>query len=146
VNALFFLPLVLMDKHRTMSGTVAEGRSLPTFREFGMMIVTFIMACFAWIFFRAISIQQAFDIIGRIFSGTLFSVPEMPQGRVVFLSAALGVAIMLVLEWVNRERQYGLQMDGRGVRPLRYALYYGLIAVIILCAPLTGGEFIYFQF
>ena len=47
---------------------------------------------------------------------------------------------------INRERQYGLQMDGRSVRPVRYALYYGIIAVIILCAPLGGGEFIYFQF
>jgi hypothetical protein len=60
--------------------------------------------------------------------------------------SALGVGVTVVLEWINRERQHGLQMDGRGARPLRYALYYGLIAIIIVCAPLGGGEFIYFQF
>ena len=57
-----------------------------------------------------------------------------------------GILTVLVLEWIGRERQYGLQMDGRGTKPLRYALYYTLIIAIIVCAPLGGGEFIYFQF
>jgi hypothetical protein len=29
---------------------------------------------------------------------------------------------------------------------MRYAIYYGLIGMLILMAPLSGGEFIYFQF
>ena len=145
INALFFLPLVLLDRHRTMSGTVAEGRLLPGPRELVQVLVTFAMACFAWIFFRAQSMEQAFMVIGRITSPSLFSMPEVGSVRTLAI-CAFGIGVMLVLEWMNRERQYGLQMDGRAERPVRYALYYGLIAVIILCAPLEGGEFIYFQF
>ncbi|MCC7501315.1 MAG: MBOAT family protein [Flavobacteriales bacterium] len=145
INGLFFLPLVLQDKHRSMLGTVAEGRALPSVRELLMMLITFAMACFAWIFFRAQSMGEAFEVIGQILSRSLFSMPELPMPRTLAYGM-LGIAITLVFEWLNRERQYGLQMDGRSVRPVRYALYYGIIAVIILCAPLGGGEFIYFQF
>lgn len=145
VNALFFLPLVLLDRHRTMSGTVAEGRMLPSPRELGQIAVTFAMACFAWIFFRAESMDQAFTVIGRIASSSFFSPPEISSLRTI-ATCGLGISIMIALEWLNRDRQYGLQMDHRAVRPVRYSLYYSLIAIIILCAPLKGGEFIYFQF
>lgn len=145
LNALFFLPLVLRDKHKSMSGTVAEGRFFPSFRELWLMASTFAMACFAWIFFRARSFGEALDVIERILSRSVFSIPTVPSMR-VFLIAGLGITITVVLEWINRERRYGLMMDERGVRPLRYALYYALIGIIIYCAPLGGGEFIYFQF
>jgi len=145
LNALFFLPLVIMDKHKTMSGTVANGRNLPSLRELGMMLLTFAMVCFAWIFFRAQNMEHAYAVIGRIFSYSLFSSPEISSALTLTISVA-GIGIMLILEWLNRERQYGLQMDDRSTRPVRYALYYGIIAIIIVCAPLGGGEFIYFQF
>ena len=145
LNALFFLPLVLLDRHRTMVGTVAPGRALPSIRELMFMLMTFAMACCAWIFFRAQSMDQAFEVFGRIFSSSLFTTPDLSNGRVLAISA-LGIGITLVLEWINRERQYGLQMDGRAVRPVRYALYYALIGILIFCAPMGAGEFIYFQF
>ena len=145
LNALFFLPLVLLDRHRTMSGTVAHGRLLPNFGEARQMLLTFAMACFAWIFFRARDLDQAFTVIGRVLSGSLFEAPEVSSMLTLSISL-FGILTVLVLEWIGRERQYGLQMDGRGTKPLRYALYYTLIIAIIVCAPLGGGEFIYFQF
>ena len=145
LNALFFLPLVLLDRHRTMSGTVAHGRLLPNFGEARQMLLTFAMACFAWIFFRARDLDQAFTVIGRMLSGSLFEAPEVSSTLTLSISL-FGILTVLVLEWIGRERQYGLQMDGRGTKPLRYALYYTLIIAIIVCAPLGGGEFIYFQF
>jgi alginate O-acetyltransferase complex protein AlgI len=145
LNALFFLPLVLRNTHRSMTGTVAEGHMLPSVREAGMMAMTFAMACFAWIFFRSRSMGEAFAVIDRILSPSILSMPELVAPRILAFSL-LGIGITVLFEWINRERQYGLQMDGRGGRPMRYALYYGLIAIIIVCAPLGGGEFIYFQF
>jgi hypothetical protein len=89
--------------------------------------------------------DQAFTVIGRIASSSLFTKPEVTSLGAL-ATCALGIGIMIGLEWLNRDRQYGLQMDGRALRPVRYGLYYGLIAIIIWCAPLEGGEFIYFQF
>jgi D-alanyl-lipoteichoic acid acyltransferase DltB (MBOAT superfamily) len=145
INALFFLPLVVMARHKTMSGTVAEGRMLPTARECSGMLLTFAMACFAWIFFRSQDMHQAYTVIGRIFSSSLFEAPEVSSMLTLVISL-FGIGLTVLIEWISREKQYGLQLDGKATRPVRYALYYAIIAIIIVCAPLGGGEFIYFQF
>ena len=58
----------------------------------------------------------------------------------------MGVVIMLLMEWINRDRQHGLQMDGRLNKPLRMVLYYLLIVILVRYSPSGGGDFIYFQF
>lgn len=63
INAIFFLPLVVLDRHKSMSGTVAEGRWFPNPKELMQMALTFGMACFAWIFFRAQNMDQAYTVI-----------------------------------------------------------------------------------
>ena len=109
------------------------------------MLATFVLACIAWVFFRAQHVNEAFAILGGFCSGTMFTAPDIPQLK-PFAFALFGVAVMMGLEWINRHRQYGLQMDGRWGKPVRMTLYYSLIACLILMAPLGGGEFIYFQF
>ena len=145
VNGLLFLPLLLRDTHHAMSDTVAAGRLLPSAREALQLLATFLLACFAWTFFRAESMGQAFDILGAIASPGLLEAPDLGD-RKGLAFALLGIGITLALEWLARERQYGLQLDGLLPRPVRRVVYYGLIAVITLTAPLGGGEFIYFQF
>ena len=145
INGLLFLPLLLLGKNRAMTNTVAEGRMLPTALELWQMVSTFAITCFAWIFFRAASMQQAYDVLGSIASRSLFNAPAIASKRMLAF-AVLGIMITLALEWISREKQYGLQLDHVRSRPVRYAIYYGVIAVIMLGAPLSGGEFIYFQF
>ncbi|MBK6753154.1 MAG: MBOAT family protein [Flavobacteriales bacterium] len=145
VNGLLLLPLLLRDKHHAMTGIVAEGRWLPTLREAGQVLFTFLLACFAWTFFRAKNMGQAFDILGTIASPSFFQSPSLGGGKVLW-AAGIGILITLGLEWLARSRQYGLQLDGILPRPIRLAVYYGLIGLLILTAPLGGGEFIYFQF
>jgi len=82
--------------------------------------------------------------------GTPRGITSVCSAHPVVLRAALrhGVAtgVTVLIEWISRDRQHGLQLDGKATKPIRYALYYTLIAIIIVCAPLGGGEFIYFQF
>jgi hypothetical protein len=84
-------------------------------------------------------------VFERIVSSSLFSMPGLPHARTIAFGM-FGITVMLLLEWINRDRQYGLQLDGRAARPARVAVYYGLIACLVFLAPLGGGEFIYFQF
>jgi hypothetical protein len=85
------------------------------------------------------------EVYRGIFSSSLFTMPELPQPRTIAYGL-LGVVVMLSLEWINRDRQHGLELDGRAARPVRLVTYYALIAGLILLAPLGGGELIYFQF
>src|SRR6056300_856527 len=53
LNALYFLPLMLLKRNRANLGIVADARILPTFREFSQMGTTFLLTILAWVFFRA---------------------------------------------------------------------------------------------
>ena len=71
INAIYFLPLLLTNNNRNNIGTVAEGKRLPSLKEFRQMLVTFVMATFAWIFFRADNVGHAVEVIQGIFSGSI---------------------------------------------------------------------------
>ena len=79
LNALYFIPLMLMNKNRVNLDTVAEGKLLPSIKDLSKMSLTFLCTLFAWIFFRAESITQAVSYIDGICSYSLFSIPDVLQ-------------------------------------------------------------------
>lgn len=68
LNALFIMPLIIFNKNRHHLEIVAQGRTLPTFRELVNMILTFSLATLAWIVFRAENIAHAWQYVSKIFS------------------------------------------------------------------------------
>lgn len=150
VNALYFLPLLLTDHNRAHLDTAGRGRLLPHWREALMMLITFILTLFAWIFFRAENITHAFEIIGNIFSADLASVPfllEQGTGR-HFLpkTVLLIIFLFLIVEWFGRENQYAIEKTGLNwPRVVRYSLYC-LIVFAIFRFGGKAADFIYFQF
>ncbi|SEN46787.1 D-alanyl-lipoteichoic acid acyltransferase DltB, MBOAT superfamily [Mucilaginibacter gossypiicola] len=146
LNALFILPSILLKTNRNHLEIVAKGNALPTPREFMQMVFTFIQVLFAWIFFRADSVTQAFKYIGGIFSKSLFSVPQLDVGKEQLLEVILLIITFIIVEWQGRENQYAIEkLTWLRRRGYRLAFYYTLIIVIFL---FTGKEqqFIYFQF
>lgn len=144
-NGLILMILMLPGKHHAMTGTVAQGRHLPTLKEAGQVLFTFLLTCIIWTFFRAESMTQVSEVFRTIASPSIINL-HLPGASRTLAFASLGVAVMLTMEWATRERAHGLQLDGLLSRPTRLATYYGIIALLILMVPLTGGEFIYFQF
>ena len=145
LNGLYFVPLVLLDRSKQHLGTVAQGRWLPSGPELARMGMTFALACLAWVAFRASDLGDTLSAYHRIFSASTASLPEGLFSKQVLISLGC-VALMLLLEWISRDRAYGLALDGRVPRWARRTLYYGLVALIIAFAPMGGGQFIYFQF
>lgn len=141
LNGLYFIPLMLMKQNRRYVDTISKNRFFPGLREGFQILTTFALTCLAWIFFRAESVTKALDYIRSIFNRSLFAKPD------VFPIATLILIIILIgIEWIQRDRQHGLEFHGKHLsRPLRWAVYYGVL-LIIIC---YGGEqqnFIYFQF
>lgn len=140
LNALFFMPLLIMEKNRTNIEVAAQGKWFPSFKEILQILITFSATCIAWIFFRSESVLQAFEYIKRIFSLELFSFPAQMPVKVFALTAC-----MLIIEWINREQFHGLQI--RRFNPWVRRILYGIIIYIILrYANFGNNEFIYFQF
>ncbi len=145
LNALYFIPLLVTGKHKQHLGTVAEGRLLPSLKEGCSMLMTFSLTVLAWVFFRASSIEHAFEYLAGIFSPSLFTYPGY-SGMEDSLTTLVLCALFMLLEWQGRTQLYAIERLGlTWKRPWRWAFYY----VLILAIFLFGGEqqqFIYFQF
>ena len=142
LNAIYFLPLLLTNQNRTNLDIVAKGRLIPGIKESLLILLTFGLTVFAWIFFRAESIGHALQYLGEIFSGSIFSFPTVTGTR----SIKILLIVFIIIEWFGRDQQYAIEALGlKWKRPLRHALYY----IIIISLFYFGGqeqEFIYFQF
>jgi D-alanyl-lipoteichoic acid acyltransferase DltB (MBOAT superfamily) len=143
-HALLFLPLILLGKNRKNTNTVAEGRLLPSVKEFGQMILTFGLVVIGWVFFRAETITQAFDYIVHMFDASMLSMPLLFKKKELILPIIVSLVVLLGFEWKNRTAQYGLQLAHVPVI-IRWFIY----VVLCLCMLRFQGEastFIYFQF
>ncbi|WP_309387575.1 MBOAT family O-acyltransferase [Cerasicoccus frondis] len=141
INALYFLPLMLLKKNRNHLDVTAQGKWLPGWRELMGIGVTFILTLIAWVFFRAENVPHAISYLGGMFSPSAVTMPEELPKKVLLL-----VACFLMVEWLGRDQQFAIQKLGlRWPRAVRWSLYYALILMVFL----LGGqeqEFIYFQF
>ena len=145
LNALYFLPLLLLKRNRQHIEVVAKDRFLPSMTDFFKILLTFIITCFAWIFFRANSLSSAFEYISLLFSETIFYSPNFLALNKVYVLSVLIIGF-LTLEWKGREANYAIESFGESwPKSLKYIFYYCLAMIIFF----FGGKeqaFIYFQF
>ena len=143
LNAIYFLPLILSNKNRDHTNTVAEGRWLPNLKEIFQMGITFFITLIAWVFFRAESIDKATRYIEGIFSKSLLSIPEAD-----FIQIILILIIFILVEWIQRDKQHVLQFGGHVFlsRPIRWSVYVSVIFSIFFLGNFNTHTFIYFQF
>lgn len=141
LNAIYYLPLILLNKNRTFVDTVAPGRILPNLRESFQMLATFIITVFAWIFFRADNLSDAIEYIKNMWSNTILSAPEN-SGLTVVVPF---IFLMLIIEWLNRFKQHGLEISSIKNLALRWAIYTGVLLTIFIWGA-NQQAFIYFQF
>ena len=137
-HAFLFLPLILLGKNRKYTNIVAEGRWMPTLKEFGQMLLTFTLVVIGWIIFRADNLGMAWEYICRLFtSGGL-----KPVGSTLTL---ISIILMLVVEWLHRQKAHGLEISYLNSHILKYTIYIGL-AILMFFSYTNSESFIYFQF
>ncbi|WP_178988408.1 MBOAT family O-acyltransferase [Winogradskyella schleiferi] len=145
LNAIYFLPLLLAKKNRSNIGAVAEGRFLPSIKDIINIGSTFLLTVLAWVFFRADSVNHAIEYLIGIFSKSLFSIPEF-ENRTHAIEVLILIGFLLLIEWLGRESQYGIEKLGlHWNRNIRMAFYLGIVCLIFLFIG-KEQEFIYFQF
>lgn len=142
-HALLFLPLILLGMNRKYTNQVAEGRWLPTWKEAGQILLTFMLAVIGWIIFRAETITQAWDILCSICSRDVLSIPFLIN-RDYYLPTFLWIALMLLVEWLSRNKQHGLDIATLPAYA-RYTIYLLLVFIVSIFGGQTTN-FIYFQF
>lgn len=142
-HALLFLPLILLGMNRKYTNQLAEGRWLPTWREVGQILLTFMLVVMGWIIFRSETIGQAWEVIVRICSTSIFSIPSEGVSRMI--PTLILIMIMLLVEWLHRAKEHSLEISY--LHPvLRVVIIVILVESILFFLPATPSQFIYFQF
>ena len=146
LNALYFIPLLLLNKNRTNTNTVAQGKYFPSFKEFYQIVITFSLTVLAWVFFRAENIEHAFNYLSTIFSKSLFTIPKLKISEIYTLQVLLVIFLFIIIEWIGRKEEYALSKFASSWSPYLRRSFYFLIILTITIFLGTEQQFIYFQF
>jgi alginate O-acetyltransferase complex protein AlgI len=105
------------------------------------ILITFILICISWIFFRANNISQANRIIYQIFTdhGIIFFDIDLIYG-------GLAILFLLIFEWIQEKECNRLQFMNSPSTWVRFFSYSLMITAIMAFGVFDGAQFIYFQF
>lgn len=106
LNALFIMPSIIFKTNRANLDIVASGRKLPSFKDIMNISITFGLITFAWIFFRAENVEQAFSYISRMLNPTIMSIPNLNKAA---LATIILIGFLLIIEWIGREDNFALE-------------------------------------
>jgi D-alanyl-lipoteichoic acid acyltransferase DltB (MBOAT superfamily) len=140
INALYFLPSLLVGTNRNNIETAELHWDFNSIKVLFSILATFSITCLAWIFFRAKSINIAFDYISTIFTSGIFESQFLQNQRYSYELLLLVLAFILV-EWNCRFK----------IEPISGKFSWLKMTVCILAIIAFGTysdykEFIYFQF
>ena len=125
----------------TLYSRLVGGRKLlPRFLE---IVATWLVVTFAWIFFRANSLTEAFAIVGKILTdhGDLYEGEGVPS----IVLPLLMIMILMVKE-IKDELNIRLALVHHRNPWISIPATALLVVIILLCAEFNSGKFIYFQF
>lgn len=141
IHACAFLPLLLLERNRKNTDTVAQNSVLPTLKELLQMATTFSIVTVAWIFFRAADLSTAVSICLKIFSNIprdlmiLSPIDHQPVYKEIILIMSL-----FIIDYSSSKNTF---LNSRYIIAQIVLLIVGLV---ILAPPSLGQSFIYFQF
>ena len=146
LNAIFFLPLLLLDTNRNHLDIVAKGKLFPSFKELIAILSTFGITVLAWVFFRAESLTHAISYLDSMFNLDLFSIPHIMDMPKVKISLVL-LTLFVYIEWLGREGAFAIDVLEKKLNGVQRLILYSFIVFLIgMYSPTSENPFIYFQF
>lgn len=143
LNAMYFLPLLLLKRNRINLGAVAEGRIIPTPGDLFQMGTTFFLTVIAWVFFRSQNLSNALEYLGKMITVTEYEMPDF-KGKVLAIYIIALLIFQIILDWQARTYQHALQISMTKFK--RGLLYFIFVILLILNISNVESDFIYFQF
>lgn len=121
--------------------------------------LTFLFVCLTWIFFRANTVSEAWYVLTHLLEGITNPAVYLRDGYHAFRGAGmiqvsglktliicmLCVIVLLIYDYLDQTKSVWERI-GTLKKPLRYAIYFFLLFVILYSRQLGEYEFVYFQF
>jgi len=151
----FYLVFSLWTKEiRDKLAMITGLNKAPIFYKYSQVLVTFLLVCFAWIFFRARNTGEAIYIVTHISNGLrgclsvkgiMANLTGLGFNRSDYLIAFASIGFM---EGVHLIQRHGRIRHMLSEKPtwFRWVFYYLLIMWILLFGVFNKSQFIYFQF
>ncbi len=137
IHAMLFLPLLLLNKNRTN-----RSQDHYSFRDLPAVLLTFVLVCIAWVFFRADHVSDAVGYLKGMFAWNDMTLAFFTKNAKFILLTAItlfSVVVLNVIEWQNFRRIGELYLSKK--------LVLLIIAMILLMGVFRNpASFIYFQF
>jgi len=110
-----------------------------------------ILVSYAWVFFRAESVQSAWEITARLFNGwTVASLSKLAHSTITNYELLITFAAILMMGVVHQFQERGSLRAMLAKKPaaLRWSLYVGVLVFILVFGRIyeVPTDFIYFQF
>ncbi len=146
-HGLLFVPLVLSGAFMKKDQLKTNRIGLPNLKDFGRMLLTFGLVLIGRIIARSDSVGMAWEYFcGMMQFGTLrssyrfFVQPD-------FWPANLFIVVMLVVEWLQRSKEHGLEfLSNIKLLLVRCVIVVLIIEFILIFKASAPSQFIYFQF
>ena len=120
---------------------------------------TFLFVCVTWIFFRANTIADAGYVLTHLLDGITNPVTYLADGYHAFqmagmvqasglktlIAGLLCIMVLLIHDYLDQTKSIWERI-GTLKKPVRYALYFLLLFIILYSRQLGEYEFVYFQF
>ena len=140
LNAVYFIPLLLLKRNRLNLEIVGKRSSLPSIKDFLQILFTFILTVNAWILFRSATINMYIDYIKKIFYNQ--SVINLHSPRLIQLISV--IFLFIALEYAQREQSHFLKPSNNSLLNNMYLIFIGFL--VISLGNFNQNEFIYFAF
>ena len=140
-HGLLFIPLILSGSFFKKTKLKTGNLGLPSLKDFGRMLLTFLLITVGLIIFRADSVGRAFSYIGNMFSNSIVTISL--ENRHLQCMAFILAAI--VIEWIQRGKEHALDLERVRSVVLRYAIYLAVIFFTLVFST-DSSDFIYAQF
>lgn len=140
INAIYFLPLLLLNKNRSNLEDIAFKWNAQGMQTILNILFTFSITTFAWIFFRAKSISDALLYLKNMFTNLNFDIQYLNNERyapeLLFL-----IGVFVLFEWFHKYKTEPISGKYENIK-----LLLCIMAILALGVFSDYKEFIYFQF
>lgn len=143
LNGFYLIFAIVTQEARRKINREMGIEKLPKLNHLLQVLITFMLSCFAWIFFRANNVSDAFSIIKKIFAfkGSIYY--EDPSIMIYSYSCIL---LLLLIEFKKEFYKGEFSFFNNKSWVVRVLSIASLILIILLIGVFDGGQFIYFQF
>jgi len=154
LHGFYFMFSIWTNKIRKNITNFIGINKFPRFYKYTQVLTTFSLVCFAWIFFRARNVNEAFYVVIHIFDGfgSMLNIKGIGSnftglgfGRYDYLVAFASIGFMQLVHLIQRHGRIRHMLSERPTW-MRWTFYYLLVMWIVLFGVFNKSQFIYFQF